>query len=394
MSLIRDRSYTASAFGHLAVDLINGQRNILLAALSTPLGLTNAFIGLIGTAYTLVGSLLQPAFGLLADRFGARWVATLGILWMAGAFSLAVSLQSRISLLVLVLAALGSAAFHPAGTMEATSRAKLHFGGRETLAASFFFLFGQGGLSIGPALGGIILDQLGPQGLMMLLILVLPIGINAGRQIPSRMHIEPVPKRSSPAGGATMRRWLSFLPFMAMVAMRSWSQVSLVTFLPKYYLDLGYSASVYGLLAALYMGGSAVGGIAGGWLGDRYRKHLVIAGTLLAAIIPLGLMPTLGPTNWAFLLIPLCGALVGSSHSIIVVLAQRMMPNSVGAASGLVLGFTFASGSLGSLVSGYLADWAGFGVVFLTAAGTAGVSATLALGKGMAPAAALEAAAD
>ena len=264
MSLIRDRSYTAIAFGHLAVDLINGQRNILLAALSIPLGLTNAFIGLIGTAYTLVGSLLQPAFGMLADRFGARWVATFGILWMAAAFSLAVSLQSRLSLLVLVLAALGSAAFHPAGTMEATSRAKVHFGGQETLAASFFFLFGQGGLSVGPAIGGILLDQFGPQGLMLLLALVVPVAINAGRQIPSGAHAEPPKELTSHNSRATMRRWLSFLPFMAMVALRSWSQMSLITFLPKYYLDLGFSASAYGLLAALHMAGSAIGGIAGG----------------------------------------------------------------------------------------------------------------------------------
>ena len=107
----------------------------------------------------------------------------------------------------------------------------------------------------------------------------------------------------------------------------------------------------------------------------------MIAATLLPAAIPLSLMPALGPTDWAYVLIPLSGALVGSSHSIIVVLAQRMMPRSVGAASGLVLGFTFASGSLGALVSGYLADLAGFGVVFLAAAGASAGAAFLALSK-------------
>jgi MFS family permease len=123
VSYFSDRPFRATAAGHFVVDLINSQRALILATWSGPFGLTNSLIGIISAAYTLLGSTLQPAFGLLADRIGARWVATFGILWMALSFGLAVLVPGRVALLLLVLTAMGSAAFHPAGTSEATDRA-------------------------------------------------------------------------------------------------------------------------------------------------------------------------------------------------------------------------------------------------------------------------------
>jgi MFS family permease len=63
-------------------------------------------------------------------------------------------------------------------------------------------------------------------------------------------------------------------------------------------------ASLYGAMAALFMAGSALGGVAGGWMGDRYG----------AGFEPLG----------DTLTVPVSAALLGASHSI-VVLAQRML---------------------------------------------------------------------
>ncbi len=58
------------------------------------------------------------------------------------------------------------------------------------------------------------------------------------------------------------------------------------------------------------------------------------------------------------------GGLIGASHSIIVLLAQRRMPQRMGAASGLVLGFTFSAGAIGTLISGVIADLYGFNSLF------------------------------
>jgi MFS transporter, FSR family, fosmidomycin resistance protein len=51
-------------------------------------------------------------------------------------------------------------------------------------------------------------------------------------------------------------------------------------------------------------------------------------------------------------------------HSILVVLAQRQVPGGMALASGLILGFMFSSGALGTLFSGFLADIWGLTLVF------------------------------
>ena len=315
-------------------------------------------------AYTLLGSTLQPVFGLLADRVGARWVATFGILWMASSFGLAVLVPGRIALLLLVLTAMGSAAFHPAGTAEATDRARRHFIARVAYAASLFFLFGQMGLAVGPALGGVIVELQGVSGLIVLLVLVVPIGIYAGIRIPSGGRRSASMRDALSIAGD----WRGFIPFAVVIALRSWSSMTMIAFIPKFYSDLGYSPAVFGIYAALYMGGSALGGVGGGWLADRTNKRVLVSRTLILAGIPLLLMAAFGASLWGFLIVVLAGGLIGMSHSPIVVHAQAMVPAYAGAASGAVLGFTFASGAIGVLISGFLADLFGFDLVFVATA--------------------------
>ncbi|HEX2980733.1 MAG TPA: hypothetical protein VHO48_10760, partial [Anaerolineaceae bacterium] len=54
--------------------------------------------------------------------------------------------------------------------------------------------------------------------------------------------------------------------------------------------------------------------------------------------------------------------------SVIVVMADRIIPGGMGLASGLILGFNCSSGALGMLFGGILADRAGFPPVFISAA--------------------------
>jgi len=85
--------------------------------------------------------------------------------------------------------------------------------------------------------------------------------------------------------------------------------------------------------------------------------------------VPLILIPLVGWSPWLYILIPLAGSFTGATHSIIVVLAQRLIPGGMALASGLILGFMFSSGALGTYLSGYLADSFGLQVVFWLSAG-------------------------
>lgn len=378
MSLIKDRGFRALVAAHLGVDLINSQNSILLAFLSIPLGLSNSVVGLVSTFYRLMGSVAQPVFGSLADRYGTRWVVGGGVAWLAGFFSAAMLTHGSLSLVLLVVAAAGSAAFHPAGVMEATLTGQAAGARLETTATSFFFLFGQTGLSAGPAIGGLLIDHWGPPGLLVLLLFTLPAGgyattLVSGGMFPARpgTRVAPAPTGRPP--------WWILVAFGTLAVVRMWVQFNFAVYLPKYYADLRYDPTVYGLIAGLFMAGVAVANVTGGWLGDRHRRWPLVVGSLVLSVIPIGLFPWYGPTGWTFVLTPLAGALIGMSHSLVIVHAQKLMPSRMGTASGLALGLTFASGSLGALVSGVQADHFGFTAMFLTTAGLALLGGLLGL---------------
>jgi len=380
VSLLRDRSFLTASLAHFSVDLLNAQRPVLLAVLSVPLGLTNALIGLVTMLYTFAGSLSQPLFGWLSDRFGARRIASWGILWMAVFFGLALLAPGSTSLVLIVLAAFGSGAFHPAGTVEATEVGRIHVAGQQATAVATFILFGQVGYSIGPAFGGLIVERWGPAGLL----LFLPPALVAGPAVARHFSL-PAPSLAT-ASSNTSRlptasvAWGTFLALAGLAALRSWAQTNMITFLPKYYSDLGFSPTYYGVMVAMFMGGSALGGVAGGLLGDRANARAVIFWSLVIGAVPLALFPMLSTSPGAFLLSAASGALTGASNGITVVMAQRMMPGRLGAASGLVLGYTFASGAIGTWLSGLHADLAGFDAVFLSTAGVTFLAGILALG--------------
>lgn len=389
MTLLLDNLFSSVALSHLIVDVLNGQRAVLLAYLSGPLGLSNASLGLVSTIYILSAALVQPLFGHLADRVGPRWVVAGGVLWMAFFFSLAVIAPGTLALILLVTASLGSGAFHPAGTMQATLRGRSHYAGKETTATAYFFVFGQLGLFFGPMLGGPLLDRFGPGGLLLLTAPAIPVGLNAARQLNPLAQLGKIANTASALVGQAVTDEINkpgvqlasytLLAFALVAAFQAWSQQNIVTFIPKYLSDLGQSASVYGLIAATFMGGSALGNILGGNLADRFGKRKVAAMALFLATVPLYLIPNVGWSPWLFLLIPTAGALTGATHSILVVLAQRFIPGGMALASGLILGFMFTSGALGTLLTGYLADVWGFSAMFHLNAGIALSAAVMAL---------------
>ena len=378
--LLLDSIFLAISLTHFNVDLLNGQRAVLLTYLSGPLGLTNTGLGVVATAYTVTSALVQPVFGHISDRIGARWVVGGGLFWMMVFFSLAVTIPGRVALAFLVLASLGSGAFHPAGTMQATYLGRSRFAGRETTSTSYFFLLGQLGLFLGPLVGGFILAARGPAGLLILAALAIPVGVNAIFQLRSTTP-QPV---DNPAPKMTKSNvlehgvWL-LLGLALMAAFRSWTQQNMTTFVPKYLSDLGQSPDVYGSLAAVFMAGTAIGTVTGGMLADRFGKRRVATTTLLLASVPLGLVPMIGWLPWLYVVIPLAGMLSGASHSIIIVSAQHIIPGGRGLASGLILGFMFSSGALGTLLSGYLADLWGITFVFRLSAVLVMAAAGLAL---------------
>src|SRR3972149_2143282 len=177
MPLLFDSLFSSVALSHLMVDVFNSSRPVLL----TYLGLGETQIALISTIYIWASALSQPFFGWLSDRIGPRWLASGGVLWMTVFYALAVFLPGNTGLICLIIAALGSAAYHPAGAVQATLQGREKLKGREATPPSLFFTSGQVGHFIGPILTGLILAKMGAPGLVSLSVISIPVGLALAR---------------------------------------------------------------------------------------------------------------------------------------------------------------------------------------------------------------------
>ncbi|MDP1715630.1 MAG: MFS transporter [Anaerolineales bacterium] len=373
MSLFLDSIFSSIALSHFMVDTFNASRPVLL----TYLGLSESQIALFSTIYIWTSALTQPFFGWISDRVGPRWLATGGVLWMTVFYSAALTVPGNAGLAYLIIAALGSSAFHPTGVVQATLRGRDLLKGRETTAASLFFMAGQLGHFIGPIMTGLILASYKLPGMFIIPIVSIPVGFSLLYQLRAN-HPHPIPAQVTHP--TRTQAGIVFILVLALVAaLQSWAQANMVNLIPKYIKDLGQGATIYGSMAGLFMGGSALGNVFGGYFGDRYSKRFIAAGVLFLSAIPIYIASLIGWSWWLYLLIPLAGAFTGAVHSIMVIFAQRIIPGGMALASGLALGFIFSAGALGLLYSGHLAELYGFPLVLTMTTGLVLLASPLAL---------------
>jgi len=368
MKALRDRDFIATILGHFSIDFLNSQVSLILAVLAVPLSLSNAQIGLVGMFYTFANSLTQPLFGWWADRFGSRFLAVSGPLWMGAIFALAIVSPGYFPLVLMVLAALGSAAYHPQGTGHATEAGERYAGAGATTAA-LFFMAGQGAFSIGPIVGGQILDRVGLYGVLAICAVPIvgglvqwayfhPVAVAEGSPVPLD-HVDRGPAKSQFAKAGKLA--LAF--FVLAVFLRSWAQFGIIYYVPRFLADAGKSSVFYGNVLSAFMLATAAGGVLGGALADRIGEVPVLFLSLVLGALPTGAFPWAGGTAMLFLIAASAGLFLGAGHTLIVVIAQRLVPGKRATASGLALGFMFASGGAGMFLSGVLADRVGLATV-------------------------------
>ncbi len=362
---MKTRRLLAVSLGHMAIDILNASVAMILTALAVPFGLNNAQIGFGVMAYQLVGALSQPLFGWLADRLAGRWLGAAGLAWTAGCYLAATYATSYPTLLLwMSLAALGSGAFHPQGAMNASDAGQAR---RASSATAFFFLLGQMGLALGPMIAGVLLAHSGLPGVRILALATLPMVVLMALELREPASRAPQRRGSSrlaqrPGNGPALTVMVAF---GMVVALRATVQQGYYGLLPKFFADQGFTSDQYGFLVGVFSVALALGTLAGGFLGDRFpHRRLLWVTSLATAPFTWGMLLVHGPAYG--LLAAAGGFLVGVPHSILVVMAQKLLPERQGLASGAVLGFMFASGALGTGLAGWTADLVGLPRVMYT----------------------------
>ena len=85
-SVFRNRPLITLCLGHMTIDMYGGLLPVLYPVLSGKFDLTLATVGLVSLAYSGMGSISQPLFGWLADRYGTRLTGA-ALIWTAASFA-------------------------------------------------------------------------------------------------------------------------------------------------------------------------------------------------------------------------------------------------------------------------------------------------------------------
>ena len=128
----------------------------LLGVLILRFGVDPIAVALAPAVMTVGHSVLQPIFGLLADRHRGWWLTALGVLVAGGGVALIGWTDNYLVVLLLVfVAGLGVGATHPAAV---TAAGRL-MPRRRGLAVALFLFAGTLGLAIGPLSATALVEQ-------------------------------------------------------------------------------------------------------------------------------------------------------------------------------------------------------------------------------------------
>ena len=344
------------SLGHMVTDISQGALPVLLPFIKEALQISYTQSGLILLFANFTSSIIQPAFGHLSDRYSQGWFLPGGIFLSCIALSLTGFARSYEMLLLLVaLSGMGVAIFHPEGYRTA------HFftGQKKATGMAIFSVGGNLGFSLGPIMVTYLVTYYGLKGTGFFSIpgiVTVFLFLFSLKWLTSPVRISSMGQRETAGPSAASRNWIGLLLLILAVTMRSWIQAGLMTFIPFYYINYLKGEAIYaGKLVFIFLVSGAVGVLFGGPLADRWgHKDFFLITMGISFPLVLGFLKLSG---WPVIVIlGLCGLVLFSTFSVSIVMAQEMLPQNLGVASGLMVGFAIGTGGIGVTILGYLAD--------------------------------------
>lgn len=355
----------AVSFCHLLNDMMQSLFPALYPILQNNYHLNFSEIGLLTLAFQITASILQPIIGLIADKRPMPYSTAMGMgFTFSGLMLLSTASQYGLLLLAAALVGLGSAVFHP----ESSRVARLASGGKHGLAQSLFQVGGNFGSALGPLLAAFIVENKGQSSVrgfaffaLLGMIILWRVGSWYAR------HQAANTSRTSATRTVPLPRHkvVIALVVLAMLVFTKYIYMASLTNYYTFYLIHKFALSVRDsqLLLFLFLGGIAVGTIAGGPLGDRFGSKNVIWFSILG-ILPFTLILPYASLVWTAILTVLIGIMMASAFPAIVVLAQELVPGKVGMIAGIFFGFAFGTAGIAAALLGNLADSKGIEYVY------------------------------
>jgi FSR family fosmidomycin resistance protein-like MFS transporter len=306
-------------------------------------------------AATLLSSIAQPLFGMLADRIRVSGLRTAGMLVAAGGIGAAGLTQSFVGTWIAVLVSgLGVAAYHPEAARA------VHATGTGDQGMGWFTFGGLAGFAAGPPVTVFVLGGLGlgasPLLAVPAVLMACATAVRALRPTPVAAGLDGAAVGASvPAPPREDRRRFAWLTTVIMT--RSVLYYGVSAFLVIYLVGrVGAAPAVAGLALTAFTTAGAFATLGSSRITARVgRVRTLLASYLLGALAFGALLATTSPVL-AVVAAGFVGAALGVPVPVHTTLGQAYLPRHLGLASAVTLGLSVSAGGLASPVLGALAD--------------------------------------
>ncbi len=344
------------SLSHVCSDLTGAALPSIMPLFKNALGLSYAAVGTVIMVSNLTSSVIQPCFGYISDRIEMKWVLPVSLLLSYSGFSFTGLAPSYPVLLILVfVTGIGIASYHPQGMKL------MHFfsGSRKVAGMSFFQVGGNLGMAMGPLLISYAMKWADLKGTLLFLIVGYPVAVILFffvRTFSLAAKQEKYDSRSVRGSEGTGSRWTSMSLLISAVCLRSWSHMGLVAFVPFYSIQvLKSDPAAAAQLVFIFLMGGGVGTLIGALIADEIG-HKVYFFLSMVFSVPLLLILTTVTGFWVPAILFLIGIMLISSFSVTIVMGQRLLPDRLGMASGIMTGLVIGMGGIGAGLLGLVAD--------------------------------------
>ena len=373
------------SLGHLSCDVNGGALPAVLPFLRTHYGLTYQATGGLMFAYSCLSSIIQPIFGLMADRLSKPWLIPLGV-FLAGLGLTAVGFMSSYWAIFAAIgvSGVGAALFHPEGARFANKVS----GQSKGTGMSIFSIGGNAGFVIGPLLATFFLSWFGMPGMaifgllatvtasiltLLIMRMVAPEAAAAAQRTaqaaygntPGATGTPPADVSAEVPGDgvknndadAPQNNWREFSKLTGAIITRSILFIGFNTFIPLYWVNgFGQSKAAGAVALTIFSTFGVMSNILGGVLADKYGFRAIVRlgfALVTPVVLAFNLMPNLYA---AYAMLPLLGFVLYVPFSSLVVLGQTYLARNIGFASGVTLGLATSLGGVFAPVLGWVAD--------------------------------------
>lgn len=342
---VRANRVVTLAAGHAGVDVYQGAVPAVVPFLVAERGYGYVAVSGLVLAATLLSSVVQPAFGALADRWRMPWLVPAGTVTAGLGVALSgVTDSYALTWLAVALSGLGVAAYHP----ESARLARVAAAGSH-VRMSWFSLGGTLGFASAPVL---VTPLLAAGGLDASPWLALPGLAAALVTLPAVRALSGRGVAHGAVSGADARDdWPSFVRLTLVIVLRSVVYVGLSAFVALY---AGGGAAGAVALFVLFSGG-AVGTVLGGRLAARWGRVRAMR-VAYAASVPAVAGVVLAPGPLMHVCVAAAAITLYAPFSLHVTLGQDYLPGRVGTAGGVTLGLAVSAGGLASPLVGLVAE--------------------------------------